>query len=124
MRFAIQNIYKQFQIHTNMVLQKCNRKIGPVFIMFRKREERFSVYKMGTLLLVNGVFLQFSLLPVFRIRIILMRIRIRGSVSGMMDPGPVLEQIPIFFFLIFSVSGLKLITMFLCCNFELIIPVY
>ena len=41
-----------------------------------------------------------------------MRIRIRGSASGMMDPdpgpvldpdsGPVLEQITIFFFLIFS----------------------
>ena len=56
----------------------------------------------------------------FRIRIILMRIRIRGSASGMMDPdpGPVLdpirirpkiEQILIFFFLIFSVYGFKLI---------------
>ena len=48
---------------------------------------------------------------VFQIRIILMRIRIRGSASGMMDPDPGLvldpdlkiEQIPIFFFLIFSV---------------------
>ena len=31
--------------------------------------------------------------PVFRIRIILMRIQIRGSASGMMDPdlGPVLD---------------------------------
>ena len=27
----------------------------------------------------------------FRIRIILMQIRIRGSVPGMMDPGPVLD---------------------------------
>ena len=67
---------------------------------------------------------------VFRIRIILMRIRIqiRGSASGMMDPdpGPVLdpEQIPIFFFLIFSVWGLKLIMIFFCCNFKLIIRVY
>ena len=32
-----------------------------------------------------------SLKAVFRIRIILMRIRIRGSASGMMDPDPVLD---------------------------------
>ena len=35
----------------------------------------------------------FMELPMFRIRIILMRIRIRGSASGMIDPdpGPVLD---------------------------------
>ena len=35
-----------------------------------------------------------SLSAVFRIRIILMRIRIRGSASGMMDPDPVLDPDP------------------------------
>ena len=43
------------------------------------------------------------------------RIRVRIRIIR-----PIIEQVPIFFFLISSVQGLKLITMFFCCNFSLI----
>ena len=50
----------------------------------------------------------------FRIRFILMWIRIRRSTSRNMDPDRrQIEQIPIFVFLIFSVKGIKLFMMFI-----------
>ena len=71
-------------------------------------------------------------IPVFRIRIIL--IRIRGSASGMMDPdpGPVLDlesdlksnKFEFFLLNFFCIRFKTHNDVFCCCNFELIIRVY
>ena len=77
-------------LNSNTLMPSAHARVTFFIDQFRTVINSMSIFKT----VLNSMSIIKS--PVFRIRIILMRIRIRGSASGMMDPdsGPVLDTDP------------------------------